>query len=743
MKMNRTILFIAACLCTCVANAQVINGKVTNTKKEPLTGVSVHWSDTTLQTLTDSTGKFQIGFINNPTSKLIFSLNNYEPDTLTANSNATLEIRLKKVKALHEVAVEGQRPGTFISSLFAQKMEIITPVELKKAACCDLAGCFETQASVDPQTTNVITNSKELRLLGISGIYNQVLVDGIPLIQGLSYTYGISSIPGTLIDNIFVSKGANSVIQGYESISGQINVETKEPDKADKLALNLYVNNFSEKQFNADYTYKNLRWSNLFAVHTTQPANKIDQDKDSFLDLPLLTRYMVFDKLKYGNDQDWGWSSRIGIGYLNERRVGGQFNFNPVTDEGTTNAYGQVVNISQPEVWTKTGYRFNDNEKLTLIGSIFHQDQNSYFGTTRYQANQTSAYVNIQYELLYNGKHSLITGLSYRDLSLNEKIAFNSNPLNRTFAGEYRKDEQIPGVFAENTLNWNDGKIGWLTGLRLDYHNQFGFYLTPRTLLKFELGKNGTLRASVGTGWRTVNLFSENINLLASSRNIIFAEPLKPEKAVNYGLNYTQKFETQNLEGYVSADLYRTSFQNQIFPDYDTDPTKAIISNFTGTSASNSFQIEAYTSFFKVFELKMAYNYLNVYRIVNGNKIELPFNSTHKVLTTVSFKPVGRGWHIDFNAHWYGSQRLPDTHLNPVIYQRPDYSVPYYIFNGQFTKTWKQFEVYAGCENIFKFRQNQPILGWQDPFGKYFDTSSVWGPTRGREVYIGLRFKIN
>ncbi|MCO5950859.1 TonB-dependent receptor [Mucilaginibacter flavidus] len=740
--MNRILLFIAACLFTCIAKGQVISGKVTNIKKQPLAGVSVYWLDTAIRTATDTTGLFQIALSGKLPGKLVFSLDNYEPDTLQVTGNFLLEIRLKKVKGLNEVRVTGQRPGTFISSLFAQKMEIITPLELKKAACCDLAGCFETQASVDPQTTNAVTNSKELRLLGISGIYNQVLIDGMPLIQGLSYTYGISSIPGTLVDNIFVSKGANSVIQGFESISGQINVETKEPDKADKLNLNLYVNNFAEKQFNADYAYKKYRWSNVLAFHTTQPANKIDQDKDTFLDVPLLTRYMLFDKLKYGNETDWGWSSMVGVGYLHEQRIGGQINFNAARDEGTMNAYGQVVNISQPEVWTKTGYRFNDNEKLTFIGSSFYQDQNSYFGTTKYLANQTSAYANFQYELLYNGKHSLITGISYRDLMLNENIAFNTNPLNPTFAGEYRKNEQIPGFFAENTLNWGNGKIGWLTGVRLDHDNQFGFYFTPRTLLKYELSKNATLRASVGTGWRTVNLFSENVNLLASSRNIVFAEPLKSEKAVNYGLNFTQKFETQNLEGYLSADFYRTSFQSQVFMDYDTDPTKVIISNFIGTSASNSFQAEAYAMFFKVFELKVAYNYLDVYHIVNGNHVELPFNSTNKVLTTVSYKPVSGSWHIDFNAHWYGKQQLPDTHLNPVEYQRPDQSIPYYIFNGQFTKTWKQFEVYTGCENIFGFRQNQPIIGWQYPFGKYFDTSSVWGPTRGREIYIGVRFKI-
>jgi len=263
--------------------------------------------------------------------------------------------------------------------------------------------------------------------------------------MALSYTYGISIIPGTLVDNIYVSKGANSVLQGYESISGQINVETKEPDNTDKWLLNVYTNNFLEKQFNANYAFKKGKSSDLHAFHTIQPANKIDRDHDTFLDLPLLTRYMIFNKWKYGNDRDWGWSSRIGVRYLNEQRIDGQTFFNVENDKGTTNAYGQTVNIKQPELWTKTSYHFNDNHKISFIASTFYQDQNSYFGTTKYAATQTNTYANLQYELFYNEKHILKTGISYRHLNLNENIAFTANPLNRTHAGEYKKAENIPG----------------------------------------------------------------------------------------------------------------------------------------------------------------------------------------------------------------------------------------------------------------------------------------------------------
>jgi len=723
---------------------QTISGKVTNEKKGPLIGASVYWLGTTIGTSTGGKGAFEIGIQNIRNKRLVASFAGHAPDTIEITNQTFVEFKLNETKTLSEVVVQGQRNGAFISDIDPIKTEVITQTELKKAACCDLAGCFETQNTVQPQTTNVITNSKELRILGLSGVYNQVLIDGFPMIQGLSFTYGISGIPGTLVDNIYVAKGANSVLQGFESISGQINVETKEPDKTDKLLLNLYMNNFLEKHVNANYAFKRGKWSSLTAFHTVQPANKIDRDNDNFLDLPQLTRYMVFNKWKYGNDKNWGWSSKIGLRFLNEQRLGGQTFYNSESHKGSTNIYGQTVNINQPEVWTKTAYRFNDNHKVTWFASSFYQDQKSFFGSVKYNAQQTNFYGNLQYELVYSEKHSLKTGISYRYLNLNEDIGFTDTTLKRTYGGNYKRLENIPGVFAENSMSFLKDKLTWIVGIRGDNHNQFGFTATPRTLLKFDITPKTVMRANLGTGWRTVNLFSENIGLLVSSRDIVFAEQLKPERATNFGINFTQKFETKsdNLSGNFSVDYYRTDFQNQIFPDYDSDPRKAIVKNFTGRSVSNGFQAELFLKIWKRFELKTGYNFLDVYREINGSKQLLPFNPAHKILTTFSYKPLTNKFHFDINAHWYGEQRLPDTKSNPIEFQRADFSNPYMTINVQFTCTFTKFELYGGCENVFNFRQWQPINSWQNPFSPYFDTSSVWGPTRGREIYIGIRYKL-
>jgi len=721
--------------------SQFVTGKVVDGNNKPLAGASVVWLNKKTGITAKEDGSFSIK--RTPSDvMLVVSYSGYASDTFDVVNNNTVLLVLKVKSNLQAVEVSGEKAGIVISNLSPNKVEVITSVELKKSACCDLAGCFETQSSVQPQTTNIITNAKELRILGLSGVYNQVLIDGFPMIQGLTFTYGISGIPGTLVDNIYISKGANSVLQGHESISGQINVETKKPNASEKLFVNAYMNSFLEKHVNLNANFKKGKWHSLLAFHMVQPANKIDRDKDDFLDLPLLTRYMVMNKWKVGRENDWGWSSETAIRFLTENRVGGQKFFDPGKHKGSSSIYGNTVKLNQPELWSKTNYRFNDVHRLTLYLSGFHQNQQSFFGSLSYNARQTNAFINLQHEFKYAINNTLKTGMSFKHLQLDEDIVFTDNIISRNYNGNYRRSENITGFFTENTMTFFKGKLTWIAGIRGDNHNSFGWNITPRTLLKYDPTTKLTIRANIGTGWRTVNFFSENIGLLASSRDIVFSEALKPEKALNMGVNVTQKFEKTNVSGYISMDYYRTGFQNQVFPDYDTDPTKAFVKNFTGKSVSNGFQADFFMKLYKRFEFKAGYNYLDVYRVNNGIKEALPFNPRHKALTTFSYKPLSNKFHADVNIHWFGEQRLPNTKANPVEYRRPDYSQDYTTVNAQFTYIFKKFEVYTGCENIFNFRQYQPIISWQNPFSPYFDISSVWGPTRGREFYAGFRWKL-
>ncbi len=336
--MKKLIFLLGFAAISITGFGQTVKGRVLDKDNLPLRGANVHWVNTTKGVATDSLGHFELSVVNIQDRALIASYVGYLQDTILITNQKNVIFSLTEKSSLGEVVVKGSLPDSYISIINPIKTEVITSGELSKGACCDLAGCFNTTATVQPATSNVITNSQELRILGLSGVYNQTLFDGMPIIQGLSYTYGISSIPGPLVGNIFVAKGANSVIQGFESISGQINVEPKEPEQADKLLLNAYINSFLESQFNVIHSTdigKRKEWKNLAAFHMVQPAMRVDRDDDNFLDLPLLTRYMFYNKLKYRDDNSWGWNSRIGIMILNEQRTGGQWDFNPEKDRGS------------------------------------------------------------------------------------------------------------------------------------------------------------------------------------------------------------------------------------------------------------------------------------------------------------------------------------------------------------------------------------------------------------------------
>ena len=603
-----------------------------------------------------------------------------------------------------------------------------------------MAGCFETQGTVKAVTTNVITNTKELRILGLSGVYNQVLTDGMPLIQGLSYTYGISAMPGPAVNAIFVSKGTNSVLQGFENMVGQINVIPLAGNRTDKLLVNAYVNNFGENQYNLNWAVDKGKWNNYLALHLVNPAQEWDRNNDSFMDVTKLNRMLLLNNWKYGEEKTEGLNATIGIKITNEKRVGGQLGYD-AGDRGSTQLYGQTVRYFQPEAYAKTEWLFSESEKIHLLGSYQFHDQNSFFGPVNYQAQQNMFSLSGYYDKDYNmGDNNIKIGASLRSLDIQENVSFTGAELDRTYAGSYGRRDLVPGLFAENILNWRGDIMQLITGFRIDHHNEFGFQYTPRALFKYDVSEVGTLRLSAGSGWRMVNVFAENVGLLSSSRDIIFVEQLEPEKSVNFGANYVQKVSFKKIRGYITADFYQTRFQNQFFPDFDRDSRRAFIENFKGTSISNAAQLDVNLKLTKKFGAKVSYSYLDVYRVINDEKVLLPFNSKHHVASSFTWETIKKDWQLDAVARLFGKQRLPNTENNPVELQQSEFSDAYTMLNMQVTKNWKKFSIYGGVENILDFRLENPIVNAQNPFNDYFDTNFTWGPVRGREIYFGLRY---
>ena len=717
-----------------------ITGKLSTIEGVPLIGANVIWQNTSKGTVTNAEGFFSLSDEGITDRTLVISYIGFNTEILPVGTIKHWEIQMIEDYSLETVEVTSQSKATRFGNT-PEKLEIIGTREIERAACCSLAGCFSTNASVNSVTTNVVTNAKELRILGVSGVYNQLLFDGMPLIQGLGLTYGSGSYPGTMIENIFISKGTNSVLQGFESISGQINIIPPKPENAPRLYLNAFANSFGETQYNINHLFKGKNWSNFTAAHLTLPAGKIDQDGDGFRDIARTQRVSFYNKWAYDNPENQKFKAQLGLRFWDENREGGTMDYSRKTDLGSDQIYGQNVDITQFDVYAKLNYELNENLSLTWLNSSFIHDQESYFGVKKYDAEQVNFTSNLYANWFYGEKeHNLKAGSSLRINRMEERVSAVKEFAFLNYAGTYNSDFDIPGFFAENTLNLSPFTI--ISGIRADRHEGFGWKITPRFLVRAELPSEIDLRFSIGKGFRRVQLLAEQTNLIASNRLAYFDyDEFEPEEALNVGLNGIKQFRMTNANLTLSADAYYILFQNQIFPDFSS-PNAAYVTNSVGKSVSQSFQFETKLELFDRIDFKAAYNYLNVYRMDEGVKEALPFVPKHKFLFNASYATQNDQWQFDGTYHWFGERQLPHTHEYPAEYQRPHSSDTYGQVDFQLTRRWTQFEIYTGIENILDFRQTFPILAYDDPFGAYFDPSFNWGPTKGREFYLGLRYRL-
>ena len=719
--------------------AQLISVEVYSSRGKELKAGIILKGDSVLSLETDASGKISIPYPNPKEGlKIIASAPGYETDSAGPGINSKVVFRLEEIKELPGVEVKAQAQAAFLEKTALIKTEVINRIELKKAACCDLAGCFETQGTVQPQVSNVLSNSKELRILGLSGIYNQILVDGAPTILGLSFPYGISGIPGPMVENIYVSKGTNSVLQGFESISGQINVITTSPENAEKLKSSFYINQFGERHLNAALGFKSEKHAEVIGLHLVNPANRRDRDGDGFLDVTRLQRKMAFMNGTWESENFKGeYSGRLTL----ENRNSGQYSYDPEKNAGSPLIYGQSIGFHQFDGRKRLEYRIRDNQRIIFLAAGQFHRQDSWFGTLRYRGTQGLAYGNIQHELIWKG-HLLKSGFSQRWLDAAEQISLDSDPAVRTYGGTFHKQEFIPGIFAENTFSFREDRVKVITGIRADHHNVHGWKLVPRMMLRWDLTENSIFRANAGRGWRTLNNFNDHVQVLSGNRNLLFGNNLEAESAWNTGCSFTQNFERNGFSGYLSGDFYFTDFENQIFPDYGINANQVSLQNYKGISRSLYGQLEGKVQVPGGLSVRFSYSYTENYREQEGIKTILPFNPLHRGLLALSWRTPSKNWQFDMNQHFYGIQYLPDTRLNPEIYRGREKSPAYQMLNLQVIRFLGKAEIYTGCENVFDFRQRRPITAWQEPFSPWFDTAGVWGPTRGREFYCGIRFRL-
>jgi hypothetical protein len=746
-EFGKKLLFISGVLSLSIsASAQDagfrrISGTVTDpADKAVLIGATVRALSGDIATVADEKGFFQLD-IPDSVHCIIVSYTGYESDTFSVASEH-LDLHLKATKTLKEVTVESRRKSTEINMLGSVKIEKIGSRELMKAACCNLSESFETTPSVDVGFTDAVSGYKQIQMLGLAGSYTSFTRENIPDIRGLAAITGLTFTPGAWVESMQLSKGAGSVVNGFEGTAGQINIEWRKPfaDKEPRLYLNGYQSSQGRTEGNLVLSHRfNENVSSNLLLHGRSDWAKVDQNGDGFLDQPLgntfvgSNRWFFFDKS--------GFEVQGGIKGVYQDNTGGQKNYKEGMEQAAGNPWGYQQNIKRIEGWAKIGKVFAAKPWKSMglqLSGVYH-NQESQYGRRNYDARQKSFYANYIYQTIISNSNNIIKGgASFVADNYDEK--FDGTP--------YRRTEYVPGAFVEYSYSYLT-KFNVVAGLRADYHNLFGAFVTPRLHVRYAPAANSVFRASVGRAQRTANIFAENLGYLASSRSYILSageadKPygLNPEVAWNTGINFTQKFMLNYRDGAFSMDYYYTDFTNQVVVDIEK-PGEVRFYNLNGKSFAHSFQAQLDYEPIRKLDVRLAYRYYNVRNTYNGEEKLKPLVAAHRAFVNVGYE-TNNSWKFDYTVQWVGPKRLPARFSHHHAVLEESNSPSFVQMNAQISKSWKDgnIEVYAGGENLTGYMQHDLITGADDPFGHGFDGSLVWGPGMGRNIYVGFRYKL-
>lgn len=708
-----------------------------------LPGASVYWMNSQIGVITNEEGLFSIPY-KKEYNKLIISYVGFESDTLTINAPKMLHHTLKPSNELNEVVIEKKRDAVQKAYFSSQNVVTINSAELLKAACCNLSESFETNPAIDVNFSDALTGTKQIQMLGLTSPYLLITQENIPMVRGASQAYGLTFTPGTWVESIQITKGAGSVVNGYESISGQINTELVKPLTDKAIFVNGYANQNGRYELN---THLNKKLSDKLStglyLHGNKRSQKEDNNSDGFLDAPLGNQINVMNRWQY-QDPEKGWVSFFNIRFLNDEKQVGQVDFNPNTDKFSTNFWGSEIDTRRFDTSLKLGYVFPELPFQSLgfqTAYSFHK-QDSYFGLRTYDIKHESLYTNFLFNsIIGDTQNKFKTGLTFAYDGYNEMVN----------AEDYSRTDASVGAFFEYNYD-NLEKVNLTAGLRVDNHNRLGTFITPRLHIRYTPWEKGSLRGSFGRGKRAANIFAENQQLFGSSREINILNSggkvygLDPEDAWNYGVSFLQGFTFLDRPGNVTVDFYKTDFKNQIVVDWE-NPQEISFYNLDGKSYASSFQVEVNHEIINNLEIRTAYKYYDVATDYSSGNFQKPLQAQHRYFVNLGYetsaKENGSQWKLDYTLHALGKQRLPNTASNPVQYQLAEYADPYSLMNAQITKVFNQnFEIYLGGENLSNFTQANPVLGADNPFGSNFDTSIVYAPIMGRMFYGGFRFKI-
>lgn len=730
MKTLISILFFCISLS---AYSQLEGYVYSKQEQKPLAYANIWWLNTTIGVSSDTSGYFKLNYPEEFPAKLIVQFVGYNNDTISFDraeqTNINVELNLS---TLSEVEIEEKQFTSRMNMKSAYFQEDISEHELEKAACCNLSESFETNSSVDMSFTDAVTGIKRIQMLGLDGAYTLIQFENLPHVRGVTANTGLSYIPGNWIQSLQLIKGTGSVVNGYESITGHINLEYRKPDaKKERLFLNVYSNLMGRLEANAYARQRlNEKWSTmLFAnLHTINFHN--DHNSDGFLDMPLEEGITVFNRWKYRHER---LAMQFGFTGLTDTKRGGQV-FENVE---RTNLYRYDKQTRRIEGFFKSGILFPENpERSTaiLLKARYH-DEDGIIGTRDYVSNESFFHANFIYqdaigEEKKGVENKLRLGASYLyDETLQ---SLDNMAVDRV--------ESVPGVYGELSFN-EEFSYSAVVGVRTDFHNLYGTRVSPRAHFKYYFPTRTVARLAIGKGFRAPNPFSEYQSGLISSRQIILSPQLQAESAWNGGLALTQNFFFLNRDASLSVDVFHTRFESQLVADFE-DKDLLLFYNLQGRSYSTAMQAEWSFTPFERFDVKTSAKYYDVRVTYSGELKRKPMVPIYRGLLNLAYRTKNEKWKWDATGQLVGQARLASTAGNSPQNVRAEESDVYYLLNSQIRRDAERFEIYAGVENILNFIQEDAIIDPDNPFGNEFDASMVWGPVNGRVIYLGINLKL-
>ncbi len=592
--------------------------------------------------------------------------------------------------------------------------------ELFKAACCNLGESFTTNPSVDVSYDDAATGASQLKLLGLNGTYVQMLTENLPNFRGAAAPFALGYVPGPWLKSIQVSKGAASVKNGYESITGQVDLEYLKPQDEQGATLNFYTDADARVEANADASLHlgHHLSTELMAHYQDYLDGRIDMNHDNFIDEPNIRQVNLQNR--------WRWEKgrhifHGGLSLLDEKRESGQ-----IEATASTELFRINMNTRRYEGYVKHAYILNHerNSNIAFMANASLHKLCATYGRKRYDVNQNSAYAQLMYESNLTPMHTLSAGLS----------------LNHDYLGS--EQETTPGAYAQYTLNIN-GKLIAMTGLRVDHSSMYGTFFTPRLHVRYTPADFAGFRLSVGKGYRTVHALAEHSYLLASGRKLII-DPLSQESAWNYGASSSFNIPLLGNTLRLNMEYYYTHFSRQAVIDYDSSPHEIRITDLQGRSFSHTFQIDATYALLPGMEVTAAYRLNDVKTTFGGQLLEKPLTDRFKGLFTTSYKPGLGLWQFDATLQLNGGGRMPKPYTKTDGTPSWDSSYPaYFQLQAQLTRWFRHFSVYVGGENLTNYRQHHPIISADNPWSPTFEPTMVWGPVSGAMAYAGIRININ